>query len=91
MFSMLFAILALVPPVPVMASSNCTCTPETMKTRIEWANMAEADKHSYLKAVNCLIELPGQTGINGTLTRFDDMHAMYQVQAKEIHLVVSIS
>ncbi|KAH7552005.1 hypothetical protein BM1_08867 [Bipolaris maydis] len=87
MFSMLFAILALVPPVPVMASSNCTCTPETMKTRIEWANMAEADKHSYLKAVNCLIELPGQTGINGTLTRFDDMHAMYQVQAKEIHLV----
>ncbi|EUC43622.1 hypothetical protein COCMIDRAFT_38490 [Bipolaris oryzae ATCC 44560] len=40
-----------------------------------------------IQTFNCLMQLPGQTGINGTVTRFDDMHAMHQVQAKEIHLV----
>ncbi|SCO91162.1 uncharacterized protein FRV6_15290 [Fusarium oxysporum] len=49
--------------------------------------MANADKESYLKAVNCLMQLPAQTAINGTVTRFDDMNAMHQVQAKIIHLV----
>ncbi|KAK7577919.1 hypothetical protein V3481_016454 [Fusarium oxysporum f. sp. vasinfectum] len=87
MFFILFAILALVLPVPAISSSNGTCTPETIQTRIEWANMANADKESYLKAVNCLMQLPAQTGINGTVTRFDDMNAMHQVQAKIIHLV----
>lgn len=90
MFFILFAILALVLPVPAISSSNGTCTPETIQTRIEWANIANADKESYLKAVNCLMQLPARTGINGTVTRFDDMNAMHQVQAKIIHLVVSI-
>lgn len=90
MFSMLFVILALALPVPAISSCNSTCTPETIQTRVEWANMADTDKHSYLKAVNCLMKLPAQTGINGTVTRFDDMHAMHQVQTKEIHIVVSI-
>lgn len=90
MFLRLFATLALALGVPAKPVSNGTCTPETMQTRPEWTNMADADKHSYLKAVNCLMQLPAQTGINGTVTRFDDMNAMHQVQAKEIHLVVSI-
>lgn len=89
MVSMLFAILALVSAVPARSSSNRTCTPETIKTRVEWANMATADKHAYLGAVKCLMERPGQTGIKGTVTRFDDMNAMHQVQAKEVHLTVS--
>ncbi|KAF4416224.1 hypothetical protein F53441_14557 [Fusarium austroafricanum] len=87
MFFILFAILALVLPVPAISSSNGTCTPETIQTYVEWANMANADKQSYLRAVNCLMQLPAQTGIKGTVTRFDDMNAMHQVQAKEIHLV----
>jgi tyrosinase len=91
MFFMLFAILALVPMVPATSSSNGTCTNGTIQTRIEWANMANADKQSYLGAVKCLMQLPAQTGIKGTVTRFDDMHAMHQVQAKIIHIVVSIS
>ncbi|EXL68034.1 hypothetical protein FOPG_15880 [Fusarium oxysporum f. sp. conglutinans race 2 54008] len=72
MFFILFAILALVLPVPAISSSNGTCTPETIQTRIEWANMANADKESYLKAVNCLMQLPAQTGINGTFTSWWD-------------------
>ncbi|RKK11864.1 hypothetical protein BFJ66_g5457 [Fusarium oxysporum f. sp. cepae] len=87
MFFNLFAMLALVLPVPAISSSNGTCTPETIQTRIEWANMAYADKESYLKAVHFLMQLPAQTGINGSVTRFDDMNAMHQVQAKIIHLV----
>jgi tyrosinase len=90
MFFFLFMVLALVLPVPAISFSNSTCTPETIQTRIEWANMANDDKQSYLKAVKCLMQLPAQTGINGTVTRFDDMNAMHQVQAKTIHLVVSI-
>ncbi|EGU89170.1 hypothetical protein FOXB_00301 [Fusarium oxysporum f. sp. conglutinans Fo5176] len=54
MFFILFAILALVLPVPAISSSNGTCTPETIQTRIEWANMANADKESYLKAAQFL-------------------------------------
>lgn len=91
MFLIPFAIMALAFPVPAISSCNKTCTPETIQTRVEWANMVDADKHSYLKAVKCLMQLPGSTGINGTVTRFDDMHAMHQVQAKEIHIVVSNS
>lgn len=53
--------------------------------------MASDDQQSYLKAVKCLMQLPAKTGIKGTVTRFDDMNAMHQVQAKTIHLVVSIS
>ncbi|EWG48604.1 hypothetical protein FVEG_08309 [Fusarium verticillioides 7600] len=49
--------------------------------------MASGDHQSYLKAVKCLMQLPAQTGIEGTVTRFDDMNAMHQVQAKTIHLV----
>ncbi|CZR44972.1 uncharacterized protein FPRO_14724 [Fusarium proliferatum ET1] len=49
--------------------------------------MASDDQQSYLKAVKCLMQLPAQTGIKGTVTRFDDMNAMHQVQAKIIHLV----
>lgn len=36
------------------------------------------------------MELPAQTGINGTVTRFDDMNAMHQVQSRDIHIVVRI-
>lgn len=91
MVSKVFAALALASTVSAAAirTGNTTCTPETIKTRIEWTNMATADKHSYLEAVQCLMKLPGQTGINGTVTRFDDMNAMHQVQAKEVHLTVS--
>ncbi|TLS27447.1 hypothetical protein PpBr36_05465 [Pyricularia pennisetigena] len=87
MFFKRFAVLALTLPVSALLSSNGTCRPDNVKTIVEWANMADADKQSYLKAVKCLMERPGQTGINGTVTRFDDMHAMHQVQAKIIHLV----
>lgn len=90
MFFNLFAVMALVLPVPALLSSNGTCTPETIQTFVEWENMADADKHSYLNAVNCLMELPAQTGIRGTVSRFDDMNAMHQVQAKTIHIVASI-
>ncbi|KXJ87286.1 hypothetical protein Micbo1qcDRAFT_185635 [Microdochium bolleyi] len=54
MFYPLFAILALVPAVTAISSSNSTCTPETIQTRIEWTNMETADKHSYLKAAQFL-------------------------------------
>lgn len=76
--------------MPAISSSNSTCTPDTIQTRIEWANMACGDQQSYLKAVKCLMQLPAQTGIEGTVTRFDDMNAMHQAQAKTIHLVVSV-
>ncbi|EUC28442.1 hypothetical protein COCCADRAFT_109170, partial [Bipolaris zeicola 26-R-13] len=54
MFSMLFVILTLALPVPAISSCNSTCTPETIQTRVEWANMADTDKHSYLKAAQFL-------------------------------------
>ncbi|KAF5603905.1 monophenol monooxygenase [Fusarium subglutinans] len=88
MFFSLFTFLALALPLPAMSSSNSTCTPEKIQTRIEWANMASDGQKSYLKAVKCLMQLPAQTGIKGTVTRFDDMNAMHQVQAKAIHLVL---
>ena len=86
----LFTSLAVVLPIAATPASNNSCTPEKIKIRPEWTNMANTDKHAYLKAVNCLMELPAKTGINGTVTRFDDMHAMHQVQSKDIHIVVSL-
>ncbi|KAJ4129033.1 hypothetical protein NW768_007562 [Fusarium equiseti] len=82
-----FASLALVLPAVAVPTTNRTCTPDKIRTRPEWTNMATEDKHAYLKAVKCLMDSPAQTGINGTVTRFDDMNAMHQVQAKDIHIV----
>ncbi|KAI1064257.1 hypothetical protein LB506_008053, partial [Fusarium annulatum] len=79
--------ISLILPAPAVSSSNSTCTSKNIQTCIEWANMASDDQQSYLKAVKCLTQLPAQTGIKGTVTRFDDMNAMHQVQAKIIHLV----
>jgi tyrosinase len=85
MFLKLFAAMALVRAVSAIPTRNNTCTPETVKTRVEWANMKTADKLDYTRAVNCLMKLPAQTGINGVVTRFDDMNAMHQVQSNDIH------
>lgn len=86
----LFTSLALVLPAAAIPTGNNSCTPDKVTIRPEWTNMATTDKHAYLKAVKCLMELPAKTGINGTVTRFDDMNAMHQVQAKDIHIVVSL-
>lgn len=91
MFFQLLAALALVRTVPAIPTRNNTCTPETVQTRVEWANMETTDKLDYTRAVNCLMKLPAQTGIKGVVTRFDDMNAMHQVQSNDIHIVVSIS
>ncbi|KAF4417048.1 monophenol monooxygenase [Fusarium acutatum] len=47
--------------------------------------MASDDQQSYLKAVKCLMQLPAQTGIEGTVTGFDDMNAMHQAQFLPFH------
>ncbi|KAG5818319.1 hypothetical protein H9Q74_003020 [Fusarium xylarioides] len=70
MFFSLFTVLALALPVPAISSSNSTCTPDKIQTRIEWANMESDVQQSYLKAVKCLMQLPAQTGIKATYLEF---------------------
>ncbi|RDH26962.1 hypothetical protein BDQ94DRAFT_164037 [Aspergillus welwitschiae] len=68
-------------------SNNVTCSESTKHTRVEWSNLTQSQKKVYLTAVQCLFSLPSQTGIDGTVTRYDDLNAMHQVQTKTIHRV----
>ncbi|GLA74820.1 hypothetical protein AtubIFM55763_006066 [Aspergillus tubingensis] len=54
------------------------CTPEKMSIRKEWRNMTKVEQKSYLKGVNCLMDLPAQTGLEATTNRFSDLQALHR-------------
>ena len=70
------------------------CTPEKMSIRKEWRNMTKVEQKSYLKGVNCLMDLPAQTGLEATTNRFSDLQALHRALTDTpvgdiIHSVVS--
>ncbi|GKZ52790.1 hypothetical protein AnigIFM49718_003442 [Aspergillus niger] len=54
------------------------CTPEKMTIRKEWRNMTKVEQQSYLQGVNCLMDLPAQTGLEATTNRFSDLQALHR-------------
>lgn len=57
---------------------NNTCTAENLTIRKEWRNLVSDERTAYLAAVNCLMELPGQTGLSGVTDRFSDLQGLHR-------------
>ncbi|EMR62334.1 putative tyrosinase protein [Eutypa lata UCREL1] len=64
------------------ASSGCT-SPETL---VEWRNMQDADKKSYVTAIRCLMDKPA-TGLASSATnRYEELVWAHQTQSTKIHM-----
>ncbi|OJJ45991.1 hypothetical protein ASPZODRAFT_67720 [Penicilliopsis zonata CBS 506.65] len=57
---------------------NHSCTPETVRIRKEWRNLTSTEQDEYLTAVNCLMDLPAQSGLSATTNRFSDLQALHR-------------
>ncbi|TGO18396.1 hypothetical protein BTUL_0010g00660 [Botrytis tulipae] len=57
---------------------NGTCTAENMRVRKEWRNMTTSEKSAYLKAEQCLFNLPAATTLSGITSRFSDLQSLHR-------------
>ncbi|CAN9080630.1 unnamed protein product [Alternaria alternata] len=55
--------------------------------RLEWRQLSDPQKRSYINAVLCLTTKKTKSGIPGTINRFDDHHAVHVNQSDSIHFV----
>lgn len=58
--------------------------------------MTKVEQQSYLQGVNCLMDLPAQTGLEATTNRFSDLQALHRALTNTpvgdiIHSVVSLA
>ncbi|RAL08047.1 uncharacterized protein BO97DRAFT_462029 [Aspergillus homomorphus CBS 101889] len=68
-------------PGPTVDSDDLydgTCTRERFQTRKEWRNLDRAQQQAYLDAVQCLIDLPADTGMEHTTSRWSDLQALHR-------------
>ncbi|PYI33283.1 tyrosinase [Aspergillus indologenus CBS 114.80] len=54
------------------------CTRERLQTRKEWRNLDRSQQEAYLDAVQCLIDLPAETGMAYTTSRWSDLQALHR-------------
>ncbi|KAJ5050484.1 uncharacterized protein L3040_002365 [Drepanopeziza brunnea f. sp. 'multigermtubi'] len=73
-------------PTP-RATPTATATCRKPPVRKEWRALKRNEKIRYIAAVKCLTRLPAISGINGTISRFDDFHAVHNIQTPNIHWV----
>ncbi|RII05298.1 hypothetical protein CUC08_Gglean010391 [Alternaria sp. MG1] len=55
--------------------------------RLEWRQLSDPQKRSYINAVLCLTTKKAKSGISGIINRFDDHHAVHVSQSDSIHFV----
>ncbi|KAH6867026.1 hypothetical protein BKA58DRAFT_318389 [Alternaria rosae] len=55
--------------------------------RVEWRQLSEPQKKSYIDAVLCLSHTKAKSGIEGAVNRFDDHQAVHMLQKPQIHWV----
>jgi len=65
-------------------TTQATCTSPIV--RVEWRNMADADKLSFVNAVSCLMGLPASGAFPGATNRYEDIVAVHQLMNTEVHL-----
>ncbi|QDS76025.1 hypothetical protein FKW77_005021 [Venturia effusa] len=55
--------------------------------RLEWRQLSDPQKKSYIDAVLCLTKKKGISGIENAVNRFDDHYAVHSNQTDDIHWV----
>ncbi|GME24316.1 Di-copper centre-containing protein [Neofusicoccum parvum] len=70
--------------VPTNTPSKPCINPPVRK---EWRELSLFERRSYIDAVFCLTRKPAVSGLNGTINRFDDHHAVHSDQTPSIHWV----
>lgn len=53
--------------------------------RVEWRNMNDGDKHSFVNAVKCLMDKPSAGNFPGATNRYEDLVTVHQSQNSDIH------
>jgi tyrosinase len=63
-----------------------TCTQPTI--RVEWRDMSDDDKNSFIGAVKCLLGKPSTGGqYSGAQSRYEDLVSVHQQMTGSIHMV----
>ncbi|KAK7757501.1 hypothetical protein SLS62_000516 [Diatrype stigma] len=59
----------------------------TPHIRVEWRNMAEADRQSFLSSVKCLMDAPAKGGFSTAATnRYEELVSVHQQMTNSIHM-----
>lgn len=59
----------------------------TPHIRVEWRNMAEADRQSFLNGVKCLMDAPAKGGFSTAATsRYEELVTVHQQMTNTIHM-----
>ncbi|KAF2030697.1 monooxygenase [Setomelanomma holmii] len=79
--------LALLSTAAALPATTTSGTCRNPLKRVEWRQLSETQKHSYLSAVLCLTNKTAISGIEGAVSRFDDHMAVHNRQTPAIHWV----
>jgi len=58
-------------PEAVFDASATRCS--EAKTRVEWTNLPDADRFSFVQAIKCLMDAPAKTSTGNATTRYDEL------------------
>ncbi|KAI1104576.1 Di-copper centre-containing protein [Jackrogersella minutella] len=65
---------------------SSTCTKENVRVRKEWRNIPGEERTAYVKAVNCLMELPNvYENVTGPRTMFDSFGVLHYKMTPYVH------
>ncbi|KAF2967710.1 hypothetical protein GQX73_g5889 [Xylaria multiplex] len=64
---------------------HAPCTSKSI--RKSWADLTAAEKQNYIDADLCLMTLPPKSGIEGAISRWDELQYAHAAQARYIHNV----
>ncbi|KAI1335914.1 amino acid transporter [Xylariaceae sp. FL0016] len=70
---------------PVAMKKQAVCT--EVRDRVPWSELTETEKSDYIQADLCLMALPSTSGIEGAVTRWDDLQWPHVVQTITVHNV----
>ncbi|KAI0470098.1 amino acid transporter [Xylariaceae sp. FL0804] len=70
-------------PMPVRRQSSCAAVGE----RVPWTNLTATEKSDYIQADLCLMSLPSTSGVEGAVTRWDDLQWPHIIQTITVHNV----
>lgn len=66
-------------------STGSTCT--NPRVRVEWSNMSDSDRDSYVAAISCLLKKPSAdtSKYPGSRNRYEDLSSLHQQVAGQVH------
>ncbi|PVH96203.1 Di-copper centre-containing protein [Periconia macrospinosa] len=84
-FKLVHALLVAASVRLAVAQNHSSCT--EIRARVPWTNLTSDEKTAYINADLCLINAPAKSGLEGAVTRWDDIQWPHIVQSATVHNV----